>query len=235
MSYEKLGFVSGQTLKAEHLNYMEDGIANAGGVTSWNDLQDKPFYSEITEGVVEFDGDLTGREWYDMGGGGILIKASDTPLTMEELLGSTVIVKHNIKDFGAIGDTAVEIIATEENTVKEEISESAYAISMFSEFDVPAMHVIVGDLSSVGLTAPEGTYFVYMTMNEEYFYTQSISCLSGMQEKVHKIDKKYLPEVGLKADKVKAMIDEAMEATISEEAVSEMINNAIGAAIGGSY
>lgn len=31
MSYEKLGFTSGQTLKAEHLNHMEDGIANAGG------------------------------------------------------------------------------------------------------------------------------------------------------------------------------------------------------------
>ena len=39
MSYEKLGFVSGQILKAEHLNHMEEGIAN----TSWNDLTDKPF------------------------------------------------------------------------------------------------------------------------------------------------------------------------------------------------
>ena len=43
MSYEKLGFTSGQTLKAEHLNHMEDGIANAGGASSWNDLTDKPF------------------------------------------------------------------------------------------------------------------------------------------------------------------------------------------------
>ena len=29
MSYEKLGFVKGQVLKADHLNHMEDGIANA--------------------------------------------------------------------------------------------------------------------------------------------------------------------------------------------------------------
>lgn len=48
MSYEKLGFTSGQTLKAEHLNHMEEGIANAGGVSSWNDLTDKPFGEEIT-------------------------------------------------------------------------------------------------------------------------------------------------------------------------------------------
>ena len=48
MSYEKLGFVSGQTLKAEHLNHMEEGIVNI----SWNDLADKPF--EETEAVVNF-------------------------------------------------------------------------------------------------------------------------------------------------------------------------------------
>lgn len=35
MSYTKLGFVSNQILKAEHLNHMEDGIANAGG-GDWN-------------------------------------------------------------------------------------------------------------------------------------------------------------------------------------------------------
>ena len=29
MSYNKLGFTSGQILKAEHLNHMEEGIANA--------------------------------------------------------------------------------------------------------------------------------------------------------------------------------------------------------------
>lgn len=52
MSYEKLGFVSGQTLKAEHLNHMEDGIANSGGVTSWNDLSDRPFYEEVKMGNV---------------------------------------------------------------------------------------------------------------------------------------------------------------------------------------
>lgn len=45
MSYNKLGFTSGQTLMAEHLNHMEEGIANAG-VRSYNDLPDKPFWIE---------------------------------------------------------------------------------------------------------------------------------------------------------------------------------------------
>ena len=33
MSYNKIGFVKGQTLKAEHLNHMEEGIASATPVT----------------------------------------------------------------------------------------------------------------------------------------------------------------------------------------------------------
>lgn len=32
MSYEKLNFISGQILKAEHLNHMEDGILEASGL-----------------------------------------------------------------------------------------------------------------------------------------------------------------------------------------------------------
>lgn len=49
MEYIKQNFVDGQTLKADHLNHMEDGIANAsgGGGSSWNDLTDKPFGDEV--------------------------------------------------------------------------------------------------------------------------------------------------------------------------------------------
>lgn len=42
MSYEKLGLTNGTVLTAEHLNHIEDGIANAGGVTDYNDLENKP-------------------------------------------------------------------------------------------------------------------------------------------------------------------------------------------------
>lgn len=48
MSYNKLGFTSGQTLKAEHLNHMEEGIANAGGA-SWDNITDKPSYLPVIE------------------------------------------------------------------------------------------------------------------------------------------------------------------------------------------
>lgn len=74
MSYEKQNFTSGMLLTADHLNHMEEGIANAGpvktvngvspdengdveivieaGATSWNDLEDKPFGEAVEEAVV---------------------------------------------------------------------------------------------------------------------------------------------------------------------------------------
>lgn len=39
-------------MKAEHLNHIEEGIANAGGASSWNDLADKPFDVEQDEAVI---------------------------------------------------------------------------------------------------------------------------------------------------------------------------------------
>lgn len=51
MSYEKLGFTSGQTLKADHLNHIEDGFKNI----SWNDLTDKPFGESGANIVIEPD------------------------------------------------------------------------------------------------------------------------------------------------------------------------------------
>ena len=53
MSYNKLGFTSGQTLKAEHLNHMEEGIANAGS-TSWDNITDKPSYLPVMETSIAY-------------------------------------------------------------------------------------------------------------------------------------------------------------------------------------
>jgi hypothetical protein len=64
MSYEKLGFTSGQTLKAEHLNYMEDGIANAGGASSPKLLGEVVFTNQNCTAssdytILNFDSQLT--------------------------------------------------------------------------------------------------------------------------------------------------------------------------------
>lgn len=67
--------------------------SNSGGVSSWNDLTDKPFYDESTV-LFEWDGNTEGLDSVDFGTvspeleGMIVYKVSDTPLTYDELLGS---------------------------------------------------------------------------------------------------------------------------------------------------
>ena len=211
MSYEKLGFVSGQTLKAEHLNHMEEGIANAGGVSSWDELADKPFYSEIVEGAVPFDGDLTDKEYYDMGDF-IIVKMSDDILTEEQLIGSTAVVKHNIQDLGATGDTTVEFIIAADFVHKQELDSSCFMIMAMSELEVPAVIVLKGDLSAaLGVSIPEGTYFVYIPMDEEYCYTHYLSCINGMKEVIVPIDEKFVPNSIVRYDELPSVIIDVTE------------------------
>lgn len=61
--YEKQNFYAGQKLMASHLEAMEDGIIealNQETVSSWNDLTDKPFYTEKeTKVILELPNELT--------------------------------------------------------------------------------------------------------------------------------------------------------------------------------
>ena len=226
MSYEKLGFVSGQKLKAEHLNHMEEGIANV----SWDDLKNKPFYSELVEGAATFDGDLTGKEYYDMGGEGILIKMSDTPLSIEELIGSTVIIKHNISELGATdGDAIIEFTITEDFIQKQEVDESRYILVVISELEIPVAYIIKGDLSDMGAPLTEGVFYMYMNMGEEYLYTNSISCLKGIQEHITTIEDKYIPDTIVRKDNPTAAIINVAELPINnikKNMIYQLINKA---------
>lgn len=180
MSYEKLGFTSGQTLKAEHLNHMEEGIANAGGVSSWNDLQDKPFYSEMVEGIAEFDGDLTGKECLDAGGGVSFVKITENTVTLEQLIGSTVVVK------APDGHDDITLEITEDMIQVQTATETAGVMNVGHD-GMPLMFVAYGDMAAEGAPFSDGTYFMYQLIDDSAAYTRSLSF-------VHKIDEKYLPD-----------------------------------------
>jgi hypothetical protein len=73
MPYEKQNFVNGEVLTAEQLNHMEDGIAKAmesGGVSDYNDLENKPEFKTINgqeivgEGNIEVTGGAS--SWNDL-------------------------------------------------------------------------------------------------------------------------------------------------------------------------
>jgi hypothetical protein len=200
-------------------------------------VENRTHWIEMTEGVSAFDGDLTGKEYFEAGDGVVLIKMSDTSMTNEDLLGSTVIIKHNVPELGATGDVTLEYVITEDNILIQKLDDSNYLLMVSNDMDIPSLYIVHGDLSSVGVPIQEGTYFLTLLEGLPegcYFYTHSLSCLNGMKEVVHKIDEKYLPEVGLKADEVSTMIDEAITTQVSTM-IDEAIKKSIIGAIGGNY
>lgn len=69
----------------------KDGQGGGGGVTSWNDLTDKPF-REMPKFNIQWDGDMTGHTVLDMSmlgypQGMYFVKVSNDVFTTEELIG----------------------------------------------------------------------------------------------------------------------------------------------------
>ena len=151
---------------------------SSGGVSSWNDLTDKPFGSETTEGVVEFNGDLTDREYVDYGDGYVYVKVSDKVFTKDDVVGS---IMYLIDGNGGEHSGPV----TESDIVSMD-----GVVGVGPE----PMHVIStkNELELLEGYAPltSGTWFLYL--NDSYI--RSISCLTEQVESIKTIDPKYLPE-----------------------------------------
>ena len=73
-------------------NYVEDPVPTGSGVSSWNQLTDRPFYKENNQTVIEWDGDTEGLECYQ----GAFYRVSDAVFTVEELNGASLtVVRYN--------------------------------------------------------------------------------------------------------------------------------------------
>ena len=186
-----------------------------GGASSWDDLKDKPFYSEMVEGAAEFNGDLTGKEWYDAGDGVFFVKISDNPLTPEEIVNSTVIIMSDNPDVMVELDAQglSEFTVTEEYINMQPVDDSRYMIMCANElFDSPYIVVVAGDLSDIDATMPsEGTYFVYVNMGEFSLYPHSISCMNGIREVITPIDEKFIPDNIVRDDELPSVIIDVVE------------------------
>lgn len=77
MAYTKQSFEDGQVLTAEHLNHMEQGIA----APDWNDVTNRPFYSEQTVIVERQTVDLV-----DQGGGYMATFECSIPLSVGDAI-----------------------------------------------------------------------------------------------------------------------------------------------------
>jgi hypothetical protein len=61
-----------------------------GGVTSWNDLTDKPFGETPPAFDITWDGNMDGHDTFQAGENAFLVKVSDEVFTKEQLLNSTM-------------------------------------------------------------------------------------------------------------------------------------------------
>ena len=146
-----------------------------GGVSSWNDLTDKPFYGENL--IIEWDGNPEGKDIIDMGNMP-MYKVSDKVLTKNDFVGATIKVDN------------MEIVLTEE-MVSELFMEFADGLVIGLEFPILSTSKTIFDPSSqtFASSAPSviefpstGTYFgIPMVLSNEIVKT---------------IDPKYLPQTG---------------------------------------
>lgn len=159
--------------------FIEDVIENIdipeGGVTSWNDLEDKPFGEIPPVFDITWDGDMTGHEIFDYGDGGYDVKVSDQVFTKEQLLNSTT-----------FNSNSLEVINTEEN------------ISIYEEFGVifldGGMVIFSAEKFNSVAELPEGTYsngvwFSNWTGENPYYVNRLVATTT-----IKKIDKEYLPD-----------------------------------------
>ena len=177
MSYNKLGFTSGQTLKAEHLNHMEEGIANV----SWNDLTDKPFYDETPAPIV-WDGNKEGYEVAEAlnpsGDTLFLVKVSDCVFTAADLIGATFSGVMNGSAYSSVVAEGQFIVNNEDTIVWGDLNLISTSVTTFSVgFDI---------------TVPSpGTYIT--TAPDLGMNVESARC--DFPSKVKPLDAKYTCEI----------------------------------------
>lgn len=153
------------------------GGSGGAGVSSWNDLTDKPFYEEKVALDIQWDGEIGDRVYVDLNGDGsqLMVHVSDHTLT-KELVGTTI-------GFTATDDNGV----TTDETI---VLSSEHIISFMGMTMIGESQAVViphDNFEFMGaLVFPKaGLYFAKANGR---FVTTS---LTGEVTVVHKLDEKY--------------------------------------------
>ena len=165
--------------------------ADKVGVTSWNDLKDKPFGEEKAFEPIVWDGDISNPNYNaDMKA----CKVSDVPLTKEELVGAKITVRSSDRGGNPIYTTGT----IEADDVSENGGVIAIAKNLTSEIGETCIAIAASVLTETMGLAP-GVYFGH----SNGFYSVTVALDA---ETIKPLDAKYLPDnVATKADILGAM------------------------------
>ena len=145
-------------------------VDERSGVSSWNDLEDRPFYEENVQTIIEWDGSTDGKDSVSPTDGLTLVKVHDL-IDATDLIGATLYLSD--------GST---IVLTSDNIAYETnmyviMDPSSYAVYLYG---VQALSVSGITFPSIGLYAAVGdVYFTKLALGEVI---------------IHTIDEKFLPD-----------------------------------------
>ena len=174
-------------------------VYHTGNNPSYNDLKDKPFYSEISEttsNVLTWDGNTDGLLFVELHEGTGFYKVSDTVLNVEDFIGASITYPNPNEDFN--------ITITEEalNLVVEDLG-NAFLVA-------DDILVVKKDNTTIGdVVHPKaGLYFIRTNIgvhpNKLEFASDVFTTTS---EVVHPLDPKYLPDTVADKDFVTSKIE----------------------------
>lgn len=173
----------------------------------WNATEDldshifnRTHWCEFNQKTATFDGNLEGRVYIDAGDGLYLVKITDAIITATELIGK------RISAFVQGEDPEIqEAEITEE--MLEDLSSSGIPVLCVEDL----VWVIGEDFETDGMQFSKGTYFICIKeSNVPIAYVSAISDLLIAEEKIHKLDQKYLDVEWMAKTKVgtEPMLDE---------------------------
>jgi hypothetical protein len=156
---------------------------SSGGVSSWNDLTDKPFSSETVIVDTVFDGDMTGREKIlaNVDTGAYAVKVTEQIVGVDKLIGSTMVLN--------MGGTEQSMTLTSDMVTDANLVLGVPGAVVLQGTD-PIVLSLPETANIQGATFTSGTWFMCVP---DVFYVKSLSCLSPYEvETVNKLDNKYL-------------------------------------------
>ena len=180
-----------------------EGGSGGGGVTSWNDLTDKPFYEESVAGYSFSNPDYTSDACIEFNAEAVGVVCPckalrmGNPVSSELLLGAVLVYYDSAND----GEQTITVNSSNIYTAGEGyiIIANAFAV-LVSPTDNATLSY--SDLTfSLSIQLPTaGTYFVYADTSPLYgtddakYY--AISLTKEPTTTVHKLDQKFLPDSG---------------------------------------
>lgn len=159
----------------------------------WDDISDAPFYDKSTSEPlnITFDGDITGKEVVNIGAK--YVKISDSFLSSDALIGSTVTIGNN-DDSQDWSDTLVESDIEDQTDGDFAL---VYVKSIDGEgMDEPLIFSVNGDMTEAGLPFNTGVYVALIDATSDYEagWVKSISNPNATisVSDIKKLDNKYI-------------------------------------------